>query len=91
MTRKEIYLKYINVFREVIRRMSDESELKPKDLSRILALAGIRRELEGRYGSHPYWEEKFDLLVEETLENENIDPQRTKEYLKDIHSHIKFH
>jgi hypothetical protein len=91
MTRKEVYFKYINVFREVIRRMSDEPELKPKDLSRILALAGIRRELEGRYGPHPYWEERFDKLVEETLENENIDPQRTKEYLKDIHSHIKFH
>jgi hypothetical protein len=91
MSRKEVYSKYINVFREVIRRMSDEPELKPKDLSKILALAGIYRELENKYGSHPYWLEKFDQLVEETLENDAIDPQRTKEYLVDIHNHAKFH
>ena len=91
MTRKEIYLKYIGVFREVIRRMSDEPELHPKDLSKILALAGIYRELEGKYGSHPYWLEKFDELVEDTLEKDTIDPQRTREYLMDIHNQTKLH
>lgn len=91
MSRKEIYLKYVNVFREVIRRMSDEPELKPKDLSKILALAGIYRELENKYGSHPYWLDKFEQLVEEIIENDAIDPQRTKEYLVDIHNNAKFH
>ncbi len=91
MNRKETYFKYIKVFREVIRRMSEEPGLKPKDLSKILALAGIYRELENKYGSHPYWKEKFDRLVEETLEKDAIDPQLTKEYLVDIHNNAKFH
>lgn len=91
MSRKEIFVKYIGVFREVIQRMSSEQELKPKDLSKILALAGIYRELENKYGAHPYWKEKFNQLVEDVMDKDIIDPQRTKEYLMDIHSHIKFH
>ena len=69
--------------------MSDETQLKPKDLSKILALAGIRRDLESKYGSHPYWEKQFNQLVDEVLENDAIDPQRTKDYLIDIHKHIR--